>query len=116
LPVESRATDMRDPLPQIRRSWLFRNQALFAELTITPLTAANAQWTFDTAVALLHYSPEPRIIEKVIESAVVLHRQDDAMAHLARFRAAFPEEYAEWAKDQAHPLRPLEKDQDSPAR
>jgi O-antigen ligase len=116
LPVESRATDMRDPLPQIRRSWLFRNQALFAELTITPLTAANAQWTFDTALALLHYSPEPRIIEKVIESAVVLHRQDDAMAHLARFRAAFPEEYAEWAKDQAHPLRPLEKDQDSPAR
>jgi O-antigen ligase len=116
LPAEARAADMRDPLPQIRRSWLFRNQALFAELTITPLTAANAQWTFDTAVALLHYSPEPRIIEKVIESAVVLHRQDDAMAHLARFRAAFPEEYAEWAKDQAHPLRPLEKDQDSPAR
>jgi O-antigen ligase len=116
LPVEARAPDMRDPLPEIRRSWLFRNQARFAELTITPLTAANAQWTFDTATALLHYSPEPRVVEKVIESAVVLHRQDDALAHLARFRAAFPEEYAEWSKDQARPSRAPDQDQDSPAR
>jgi O-antigen ligase len=116
LPVEARTPDMRDPLPEIRRSWLFRNQALFAELTITPLTAANAQWTFDSATALLHYSPEPRIVEKVIESAVVLGRRDDALAHLARFRAAFPEEYAEWSKDQPRTVRALGKDQGSPAR
>jgi len=100
LPVEARAPGYADPLPEIRRSRLFRNQALFAELTITPLTAANAQWTFDTASALLHYSPEPRIIEKVIESAVVLGRNDDALMHIARFRAAFPDEYAEWSKEQ----------------
>jgi hypothetical protein len=55
-------------------------------------------------------------VEKVIESAVVLHRQDDALAHLARFRAAFPEEYAEWSKDQARPSRAPDQDQDSPAR
>jgi O-antigen ligase len=116
LPVEARAPGMRDPLPEIRRSWLFRSQALFAELTIAPLTPGNAQWTFDTAVALLHYSPEPRIVEKVIESAVMLGRDSDALAHLARFRAAFPEEYAEWSKDQAHTLRALAKDQGSPAR
>jgi O-antigen ligase len=116
LPADARAAGMRDPLPEIRRSWLFRNQALFAELTITPLTAGNAQWTFDSATALLHYSPEPRIVEKVIESAVVLHRQDDALAHLARFRAAFPDEYAEWSKSQARTLRALAGDQGSPAR
>ncbi len=31
---------------------------------MTGLNRDNAQWTFDTATALLHYSPEPRIIEK----------------------------------------------------
>jgi len=116
LPVEARAPGMQDPLPEIRRSWLFRSQARFAELTISPLTRANAQWTFDTAVALLHYSPEPRVVEKVIESAVMLGRDDDAIAHLARFRAAFPEDYAEWSKDEARTLRVLRKDQGSPAR
>ncbi|MGZ5195146.1 MAG: Wzy polymerase domain-containing protein, partial [Ramlibacter sp.] len=116
LPVDARAPGMRDPLPEIRRSWLFRSQALFAELTITPLTPANAQWTFDTAVALLHYSPEPRVVEKVIESAVMLGRDSDALEHLARLRAAFPEDYAEWSKDQSKTLRALRKDQGSTAR
>jgi O-antigen ligase len=116
LPVEARDPGMRDPLPEIRRSWLFRSQALFAELTIAPLTPANAQWTFDTAVALLHYSPEPRIVEKVIESAVMLGRDSDALAHLARFRAAFPEEYSQWSKDQPRTVRSLRKNQGSAAR
>ena len=73
----------------------------FAELTTTPLDRSNAQWTFDTASALLHYSPEPRIIEKVIESAVMLGRDEEAMAHLARYRAAFPKEHAAWARGNA---------------
>ena len=104
LAPEDRAADYRDdPLPSIRRSWLFRAQAAFAELTITPLTRANAQWTYDTAAALLHYSPEPRVIEKLIESAVLLGRDDEALLHLARFRAAFPEAYATWSQSLAQP-------------
>jgi O-antigen ligase len=88
-----------DPMPLIRGSWLFGNQARFAELTITPLTSANAQWTHDTALDMLHYSPEPRVIEKLIESAILLHRDAEAMQHLARYRAAFPETHAEWSKE-----------------
>jgi hypothetical protein len=84
-------------LSKIRDSWLFRNQVDFAELSLTPLTRDNAQWTFDTATALLHYSPEPSVIEKVIESAVMLGLDGEALAHLARYRAAFPKEYARWA-------------------
>jgi O-antigen ligase len=90
-----------DTLPKIRDSWLFRDQVRFAELTITPLTRDNAQWTFDTARVLLHYSPEPRIIEKVIESAVMLGRDDEALMHLARYRAAFPEDHARWVQEAA---------------
>jgi O-antigen ligase len=95
---QDRAAAYRDStLSKIRDSWLFRRQVSFAELSLTPLTRDNAQWTFNTATALLHYSPEPVVIEKVIESAVMLGLDDEALAHLARYRAAFPKEYAHWA-------------------
>ena len=117
LPPEARAAGYADdPLAKIRTSWLFRNQAAFAELTITPLTRANAQWTFETATALLHYSPEPRVIEKLIESAVLLGRDDEARWHLARFRAAFPQAYATWAQTGAGAAPPASTPQTQPAR
>ena len=90
-----------DTLGKARVSRLFHNQVAFAELVTTPLTRDNAQWTFDTSMALLHYSPEPRVIEKAIESAVMLGRDDEAMAHLQRFKAAFPKEHAAWARGTA---------------
>ena len=104
LPPEARAPEYRDdPLPEIRKSWLFRSQARFAELTITPMTRENAAWTYDNALALLHYSPEPRVIEKLIESGVMLGRDDEVLAHIARLRAAFPQAYAAWSNSHAPP-------------
>lgn len=96
------APPARDPayrentLDKVSGSRLFRNQVRFAELTTTALKRHNAQWTFDTATALLHYSPEPGVIEKVIESAVMLERDEEALLHLLRYRAAFPGDYAKW--------------------
>ncbi len=102
LQPEARDASYRDnTLVKIRSSWLFVDQVQFAELMITPLTSGNAAWTFHTAAALLHYSPEPRVIEKLIESAVMLGRDDEAMAYLARYRVAFPVEHALWAKANA---------------
>jgi O-antigen ligase len=85
-----------DTLEKIRESKLFKKQVRFAELTTTPLTRSNAEWTFQAAGDLLHFSPEPRVIEKLIESAVMLRRDDEAMFHLVRYRAAFPADYAKW--------------------
>ena len=97
LPPENRSPAYRtDTLAKIHGSRIFANQVAFAELTITPLTPANAQWTYDTAKHLLHYSPEPKVIEKLIESAAMLGWEDDAVEHLARYRAAFPDDYARW--------------------
>lgn len=96
-PQRRDAAYREDTVGHIRRSWLFAGQARFAELTLTPLTLANAPWTFATAQAVLHYSPEPKVVEKAIESAVLLRRDDEALWHLVRFRAAFPEAHAEWA-------------------
>jgi O-antigen ligase len=99
LPYEARLDAYReDTLEKVRAARLFRDQARFAELTLTELTRNNAQWTFDTAKDLLRYSPEPRVVEKVIESATLLERYDEAVEHLARFRAAFPEAHQDWRK------------------
>jgi hypothetical protein len=94
-----------DTLGQARKSWLFSDQALFAELLLTPLTPATAAWVYASASRLLHYSPEPRVVEKLIESAVMLGKDDEALACLARFKAAFPNEHAVWTKSNLKPIR-----------
>lgn len=105
-PQQRRAAWRDDTLAHARRSWLFTGQARFAELTLTPLTPANAAWVDRTARAMLHYSPEPRVIERAIESATMLGRYDDAVLQLARYRAAFPEDYARWRAAQKLPMLP----------
>ncbi|WP_239467133.1 PglL family O-oligosaccharyltransferase [Rhodoferax koreense] len=103
LPPESRAEAYRgDTLAKIRDSWLFSEQVKFAELTITPLTPQNAEHMHALAEDLLHFSPEPRVVEKLIESALLLQRYDEARINLARFRAAFPDAHDRWAA--THPL------------
>jgi len=96
-----------DTLAKVRGSWLFRAQARFAELSLTPLTPGNAAAVHAMALELLHYSPEPRVIEKVIESAVMLGRDDEALQYLVRYRAAFPAEHARWAAGHAKLRMPL---------
>lgn len=98
-----------DTLEKISDSWLFSDQVMFARLLITPLTPANAAWTFSTAQALLHYSPEPRVAEKLIESAVMLGRDQEAQAQMLRYRVAFPKEYALWK-----PLKANQEKQQAP--
>ncbi|MEO5670020.1 MAG: Wzy polymerase domain-containing protein [Ramlibacter sp.] len=98
LAPEARVPAYRDDtIDKVKGSRLFRAQVDFAELTTTPLSRDNAQWTLDTALALLHFSPEPRVIEKAIESAVMLGRDDVALAQLARYRAAFAADHRRWA-------------------
>ncbi|MBK5206140.1 MAG: O-antigen ligase C-terminal domain-containing protein, partial [Polaromonas sp.] len=101
-PAQRSAAYRDDTLAKIQGVWLFRDQARFAVLNVTPLTGDNAQWTFDTATALLHYSPESRVIEKLIASATMLGRDEEALRYLARYRAAFPEEHARWVASHAN--------------
>jgi len=105
LPPDKRSAAYRDDtLAKALGSWVFREQARFAELSITPLTLENAAALHALAIELLHYSPEPRVIEKAIESAVMLGRNDEALYHLARYRAAFPKEHAHWVRNNAASL------------
>ncbi len=67
-----------NPLAYAKQSWLFRNQAEFAELTLQPLTASNAQAVYDQAQRLVHYSPETRVVQRLIDSARLLGHDDEA--------------------------------------
>jgi O-antigen ligase len=105
LPPDQRAEAYRgDTLAKIRGSWLFASQVKFAELTVTPLTPENAEHQNRLAEELLHFSPEPRVVEKLIESALLLHRDDEARIALAQFRAAFPDAHDRWAATHSVPF------------
>lgn len=106
-PPEQRLAAYRDnTLEKISRSWLFAQQARFAELSLTPVTRDNAARMNALAHALLLYSPEARVVEKLVESAVQLGRDEEALLFLARYRAAYPQEHARWAAGLGKAIRP----------
>jgi len=45
----------------------------------------------------MHFSPEARVVEKVIDSAVMLGHSDEALFFMQRFKAAYPQEYEQWS-------------------
>ena len=68
----------------------------FAELSTTDLSVGNAAHVYALAGELLHFSPEPRVVEKRIESALLLGHETEADLYIARYKAAFPKEHAKW--------------------
>jgi O-antigen ligase len=92
-----RAPDYRDnTLAKVQDSWLFRNQVRFAALTLTSVTPDNAATLNRSAHALLHFSPEARVVGKLIDSALVLGHTDEAAFYMRRMRIAYPKEFAHW--------------------
>lgn len=88
-PAKRLATYRENTLAKIQGSVLFKQQVRFAELTTTPLTPANAEQMHQLALALLHFSPEPRVINKLIDSAELLGRPEEAQFYRVRLEAAF---------------------------
>jgi hypothetical protein len=77
----SRDAAYRDnPLHHAKQSWLFKNQADFAELTTQTVTADNAAELYPQALRLMHYSPETRVVQRVIDSGKLLGH--DAQAQM----------------------------------
>lgn len=95
--AERSALYRHDAFAAARRSVLFAGQVEFAEFTTTTLTGANAQRFATLGERVLRYSPEPQVIEKLIEALRLLGRGEEARWHEARFELAFPEEHAAWA-------------------
>ncbi|VTU41093.1 putative bicarbonate transporter, IctB family [Variovorax sp. PBS-H4] len=85
-----------DTLAKVQDSWLFANQVKFASLALTKVDRTNAAEVHALAQRLLHFSPEPRVIVKLIDSAMLLGLEAEAAEQAGRFRIAFPGEYARW--------------------
>ncbi|MBA2962913.1 MULTISPECIES: PglL family O-oligosaccharyltransferase [Ramlibacter] len=113
-PAERRPTMRADPVRAAGTPLLFRSQLEFAELSVTPVTDRSARHVHDLALRMLHYSPEPGVIEKLAESALLLGRSDEVAWLVPRYQAAFPDDYAKWqlrelalsTLDKASPERP----------
>lgn len=95
-PAERWASLREDTLMKVHSSWLFQDPIDFAELSTTPIESDNAERLNTMAKQLLHFSPEARVVEKVIESATLLGKHDESQYYLQRFKAAYPDAYALW--------------------
>jgi hypothetical protein len=80
------------------RPWLFGEWLDFAEVANTPVTDANAAHMLALSERVVQWRPVPAIIEPLLRSAVLAQRHDLALAYAERYEAAYPGEYAEWAK------------------
>lgn len=100
LPAAERLAGWRDdPLAKLDpdgRDWLFARQVRFAQLALTPLTPETAARVHELAQATLAFSPEPRVVVKLIDSARLLGLEQEAQFHLERLRVVYPEAYARW--------------------
>jgi O-antigen polymerase len=96
-PANQRAAAYRDDTQaKVADSLFFSSQLDFARLTTTRLTESNARPLNAMAHDLLHYSPEPRVLQVLIESAVMLGKDEEAAFHMQRYRVAYPDEYVRW--------------------
>lgn len=101
LPPSNRAESYKEnTLEQIRGSYLFQDQVMFAEFTTTPLVPSNAELLHAMGQLLLHYSPEPTIVAKLIDSARMLGNAQEACWYETRFSAAYPDAYQKWKSRQ----------------
>ena len=106
LAAQERMPAYRDnTLEKIRGVWWFGDQVRFAELTTAELGTGNAAALNTLAKDMLHFSPEPRVAELVLDSASLLGRRDEVAFYAARYQAAFPAEYARWQNKQADQAR-----------
>jgi hypothetical protein len=78
-----------DALNVAKSSVVFQTTAQFAEYAITPVTADNAPQMLATGLKMLHYSPEPKVIRKVIAAALFIGDEKTATQHRKWMKEAF---------------------------
>lgn len=97
LPPEARAPQFREQSwAQMRQVCLYSDQVDFAQLAVTPVTPANAAYMQSLATDLLHFSPEPMVVKKLLQSAQMQGHTTDVAFYALRLKAAYPNDYADW--------------------
>ena len=96
-PPEARDPDYQiDTHAKVSDTWLFGNAVDFALLTTLPITQETAPALQVLANDLLHYSPEPRVVQRLIETARMAGDHETVALHEDRYRRAYPADFARW--------------------
>jgi O-antigen ligase len=95
--IEAARAVVFDPFNELQYHdiFLFVNEVAFSRLSM-PVKNGRPEDQYAFAQQLLHYSAEPRVIERVLESAQRLGRADEVAFYKARYAQAFPERFIEW--------------------
>jgi O-antigen ligase len=78
-----------DPWAHARQTVFFGDAVRFAEFTTTPVTPQNATAMLQTGLMVLHYSPEPRVIDQLIKSARLAGQETLAQWHTLHKAAVY---------------------------
>ena len=81
---------------QAEHSFLYHNAVRFAAVSTDPVTPEKAEQQLAQARQLMHYSPEARVVIRIIECLQALGRDAEAAEQAAHFRLVYPKEYARW--------------------
>lgn len=88
-PAQRWAIWAQDPWTAAGRSLFFGQAVRFAEVTTTTIHAENAASMLQASQSMLHYSPEPRVIDKLIESARLTNEEGLARWHETQKAAVY---------------------------
>jgi len=100
--AENRAPAYRDDThTKVQGVWFFGGHVDFATLSVTPVSDQTAPYLLQLGEHLLHFSPEAKVVEKILDAAIVLQRTDKIALYVPRFAAAFPEDYERWREAHA---------------
>jgi hypothetical protein len=106
-PLERAPAYQDNTLSKIKNVRLYQDPVRFAELTTTDLTTDNATYVNALAKDMLHFSPEARVVELIIDSAQLQGHTAEVAFYAARFKAAFPAAYAQWVQKLPEASRPV---------
>ncbi|MBX9817440.1 MAG: Wzy polymerase domain-containing protein, partial [Burkholderiaceae bacterium] len=85
IPQAHRAQAYRDDtLAKVSNSWLFRDMVRFARVTTSHPSPDNAAALYADALQTLHYSPEPRVIGALLDSARLLGPETSTTERIRR--------------------------------
>ena len=97
LTLDKRAPAYRDDTyAKVQGAWFFGGHVEFAVLSVTPTTEQTAPYLLELGERLLHFSPEAKVVEKILDASLVLGREEKIAFYAPRFAAAFPADYQRW--------------------
>ena len=94
-----------DMASKVAYSWFFNPSVQFSILQSAPLIPASAQAVYAIALSSMHYSAQPLTAEKLIVSAIMTGRLDEARLYLDSYKKAYPALFKRWAQINAAQLK-----------